>query len=114
MTWIPCRRLRGIACQYAPMAALAILSVPGAFAAPIRIVCPPPEVSSDSRGNYFIELLQLALDKSGVAYEFAPYQFRMEQSRVLLQLEKGGGVDIAWSMTTPEREQALIDPYPDR
>ncbi|HEX8957036.1 MAG TPA: hypothetical protein VF798_12210, partial [Burkholderiaceae bacterium] len=109
MTWMPGRWLSGIAWRYslasalAALAALAALPPPSAFAAPIapmRIVYPAPEVSSDSRGNYIIELLRLALDKSGAAYELVPYKFRMEQSRVLLQLEKGGDIDVAWSMTT--------------
>ncbi|HEX7641429.1 MAG TPA: hypothetical protein VF472_04365 [Burkholderiaceae bacterium] len=92
------------------MAALAVLPVSSVFAAsaaPVRIVYPAPEAGSDSRGSYIIELLRLALDKSGAAYELAPYKFPMEQSRVLLQLEKGGDIDVAWSMTTREREKTL-------
>lgn len=65
-------------------------------------------VAGDPRNEYVIEMLSLALDKSGaslqaVAYPGAP----MPEGRVCNELDNGG-VDVHWSMTSRELEQNYL------
>jgi len=62
----------------------------------------------DQRGHYPIALLELALEKSGEHYLAMPSKKAMTQYRTLRQLELGEGVDIVWTMTSPEREERLL------
>lgn len=59
---------------------------------------------------YFLELLALALRKSGVEPVLVPAPKPMLQGRALAELAEGK-LDVVWTMTTREREQAL---YPIR
>lgn len=65
----------------------------------------PKTMQADERGSYPIELLQLALSKSGRAIVARPSEFAMSQYRTLKQLEMNKGIDVVWTMTNAEREQ---------
>lgn len=65
-------------------------------------------MANDKRGLYPIQLLQLALQKSGNAYQTKPSKRDMPQWRTLRHVELGLGVDVIWTFTTPERETSLL------
>jgi hypothetical protein len=82
---------------------------PGLAQAVETIYYPRPESAMDQRSDYPIELLELALKKSGVQYRLRPSALVMPQSRALLELGTGSGfVTIAWSMTSKAREQQAL------
>lgn len=60
------------------------------------------------RETYPIKVLALALKKSGVEYNMAPFPAEMAQSRALMQLARGHDITIVWTMTSKEREQGLL------
>lgn len=75
----------------------------------LEIYIPRPESALDSRSNYQIELLQLALDKAGVKAEIKPAQELLSQPDVIKAMSQNTGkITIAWFMTTPEREEAML------
>lgn len=82
--------------------------LPAVAGKPLSVTHPGPPSLNDHRYDYQIELLKLALDKSGIAYQMQPSKVKMEQGRALLQLEKGRDIDVTWSMTSREREQKLL------
>lgn len=74
----------------------------------VRVIYPRVESPQDSRTRYPLELLRLALEHSGVAYRLEPSLAPMQQARSLRELARGEGLDIAWSVTTRERERELL------
>lgn len=60
------------------------------------------------RSVYALAQLQLALDKAGSPLRLEPSQYSMEQERALVNLEHNDRLDVAWSMTSIEREQRLL------
>jgi len=65
-------------------------------------------MANDKRGFYPIQLLQLALQKSGDSYQTKPSKRDMPQWRTLRHVELGLGIDVIWTFTTPERETSLL------
>ncbi|MCG2585957.1 ABC transporter substrate-binding protein [Massilia sp. TS11] len=77
-----------------------------AAATPVRYLAPPPDSPSDA---YPIAVLRLALERSGQHYTLQAVHLRMVQERELTEVAKAGGqIDILSSMTTHERELALL------
>lgn len=75
----------------------------------LEILIPRPESALDSRSNYQIELLQLALKKAGVKANIKPAQELLSQPDVIKTLNQDTGkITVAWFMTTPEREEAML------
>ncbi len=60
------------------------------------------------RSVYALAQLQLALDKAGSPLRLEPSHYSMEQERALVNLERNAHLDVAWSMTSVEREQRLL------
>ncbi|WP_339410156.1 hypothetical protein [Pseudomonas sp. EA_35y_Pfl2_R5] len=60
------------------------------------------------RSIYALAQLKLALDKAGSPLRLEPSQYSMEQERALVNLEHNDRLDVAWSMTSHEREQRLL------
>lgn len=71
------------------------------------LIYPRPESDSDVRSQYPLQLLELALGKSGKTYQLQASKLKMLQNRALLQLANGG-IDVYWSMTSKQREQELL------
>ncbi|MBX9705113.1 MAG: transporter substrate-binding domain-containing protein [Gammaproteobacteria bacterium] len=65
-------------------------------------------MASDKRGLYPIQLLKLALQKSGAEYQTKPSKRDMPQWRTLRHVELGIDLDVVWTFTTPEREANLL------
>lgn len=80
-----------------------------AWADPITVRYPRAESLDDERGEYGFALLQLALAKAGNKYRAVMSQTSMQQNRALVELQSGvGRVDIVGTMTSIEREAALL------
>lgn len=81
---------------------------PPTHAQELVIVHMPPESDTDTRPQYFIDLLDLILSKTDGAYRLEASPTKMPQGRVLRQLKQGTGIDVAWTMTSVQREQELL------
>ena len=98
------RRLLCI-CLFAQLPALALPSV----ADPVVVRYPRAESLDDERGEFGLQLLELALDKAGGHYRVELSEARMQQSRAIVELQSATGrVDIVGTMTTMERERILL------
>lgn len=71
------------------------------------VVYPRAETPGDRRDDYPVDLLTLALQKTGKPYELKPEEAFMLQVRAISELERGG-LDVLWTMTTAEREKMLL------
>lgn len=58
--------------------------------------------------SYPLSLLELALRRAGFPAELQPSPVAMPQGRALLELERGQHLDVAWSMSSREREARLL------
>ena len=67
---------------------------------------PGSESRRDSRPDYPLEVLRLALERAGVAHRLQPLGASMPQVRSLRELERGA-VDVVWTTPTPERMRRL-------
>lgn len=75
------------------------------------ILCyPKPESQFDERTGYPLTLLRLAFEQSKKLqkYQLLPTEIKMPRGRSLKLLEQGFGVDIFWSISSKEREKALL------
>lgn len=89
--------------------ALAVASA--SEAAPERIRYPRQEASPDSRSDYFLAVLELALSKSRRKfgeYQLMPADIGMQQARALESLLSQRHLDVVWTITSREREQQLL------
>lgn len=87
--------------------AAAATSVP----TPERIRYPRQEASPDSRSDYFLAVLELALSKSRASfgdYQLMPADLGMQQARALDSLLSKRHLDVVWTITSREREQQLL------
>ncbi|MFZ6707603.1 substrate-binding periplasmic protein [Undibacterium sp. TC9W] len=70
---------------------------------------PRPAAKTDSHFDYIHELLAEALSSSANKYQLLPSKATMQQGRAVHEMKYGTGeVDLLWSMSTDEREKALI------
>jgi hypothetical protein len=88
--------------------AFLILSSLLAAAAARTVVYPRAETEVDDRDRYPVQLLTLALRKANASYELKPHPVFMLQVRAMREVEQQSGLDIVWTMTSREREQALL------
>jgi hypothetical protein len=72
------------------------------------VLYPRPESQRDARASYPVALLTLCLDKAGGDYQLRPSELHMQQGRSLRFLEQGKYIDIVWTVTSEEREQAFL------
>jgi len=72
------------------------------------ITYPSPIDDSDARSEYPIALLKLALDKTGVNYEFRPSDRILLSAKAMRQLRENREVNVVWSMTDVQREKDLL------
>lgn len=65
------------------------------------------ESVNDSRNDYFLALLTLALEKTAEQgeWQLEPAQDAIPQSLALQHLSNNEGIDVVWSMTSIEREK---------
>ncbi|MCB1552377.1 MAG: hypothetical protein KDJ14_01115 [Xanthomonadales bacterium] len=73
----------------------------------LQIVYPREESGGDPRHRYPVAVLELALRHTGQPFALHPSAAAMQQARSLRLLQHGDTLDIAWSVATAERDQAL-------
>jgi hypothetical protein len=93
------------------LAGCLLAAAAGAWAGP-RVIYPAPDETGalydyTVPDSYRLSLLTEALKRSGRGYELQPAAVRMPQGRLVRQLKAGLDVDVAWTMTSIEREQDL-------
>jgi ABC-type amino acid transport substrate-binding protein len=69
---------------------------------------PKPEFKGDSRADYSLQLLQLALAKVSTKYEIQLAQVAMNQDRGVAELEAGRTIDVISMPASAEREARLL------
>ena len=69
---------------------------------------PKPEFPGDHRSDYALQLLQLALSKTGTVYQIKEAEFPMSQERQVRELEAGRTIDVAPIPSSVERESRLL------
>ncbi len=79
-----------------------------AAAPPLVITYPGPATASDTRAEYYVNLLDLAMSKTGVAYKLRPYPVIATGSRVLRDLNEGHDIDLSWGPTTRAWEEQTL------
>lgn len=68
-----------------------------------------PEWTDSQRDPYGVALLKLAFAKAGVCHTLVYSKQKMKQGRAVYELERDSGkLDIMITMTSPEREAALL------
>lgn len=92
------------------LAGWTLLALDAAAAAPekITVVYAHEMEQADSRLEYPIKLLELALKKAEVNFEMRVDVRAMPQSVAIKRLAAGLNVNVVWSMTTREREEQLL------
>lgn len=95
----------------------AVLIVSAAFAAPEQATSPEKTpviyawseaMADDPRGHYPIDLLKLALARSGENYIALPSKHELGQYRTLRQVQLNRDLDVVWTFTNTAREQQLL------
>ena len=77
-------------------------------AAPLVITYPGPASTADTRANYYVSLLDLALSKTGVDHKLKPYTVVATGSRVFHDLQQGHDIDLTWGPTTETWEKETL------
>ncbi|HEY9027210.1 MAG TPA: hypothetical protein VIP05_23155 [Burkholderiaceae bacterium] len=90
------------------LALLLLACALGAASARTVVVYPRAETARDDRDRYPVQLLKLALQKAQVDVDLKPHPVFMLQVRALREVEQRSGLDVVWTMTSREREQALL------
>jgi hypothetical protein len=72
------------------------------------VVYPRQEFVDDRRDEYPLQLLKLALKKAHSRLELKPHPVFMLQARAMREVEQRSGLDVVWTMTSRERERALL------
>lgn len=70
-----------------------------------------PEGIKDQRSEYFVKLLEMALDKTATQLNDTRLEStinKMKQGRAIHELTKGKSIDIVWTVTSIEREKQLL------
>lgn len=79
-----------------------------ADAATLALVYPRPVSAFDQRSEYPLKLLELALAKSGTPFTLKPSSAVMNKARVADELAQGREINVAWMVTSREREARLL------
>lgn len=77
--------------------------------AAVPLTYPQHDTARVQHWHYLLALLQLAAERAGAAYEFHEATEPMTQARVVREIAgRTGRMDLAWTMTSIEREQQMI------
>lgn len=81
----------------------------GAQDAPIRLRTPRHAAARDPMGGYAPELLALALSRTPRRYDIEQSPENLAQGRAVVEmLRPDAPIDVLWTVTTPERQAALL------
>lgn len=78
------------------------------FAAQWQVVYLKPEYDNNMLSQYPIDVLELALEKTGVNYQLIESSTRYTQQRAFQRLDQNLDINVMWSMTSTEREAAFL------
>lgn len=79
-----------------------------AIAAQWQVVYLKPEYDNNKLSQYPIDVLKLALEKTGVNYQLMESSTRYTQQRAFQRLDQNLDINVMWSMTSSEREAAFL------
>ncbi len=98
-------RLLVLSCVFA----IAVLALPtrAEDSKNLRVIYPREETVNDRRWTYPTAVLRLALERSGRTHLLLASEQSRQQSENLQAIANGDALDVAWSVTSREREQAL-------
>lgn len=99
---------RGMAYRRTGLLLVLLLWALNASAANWSIHYPRPINESDSRHDYPLTLLKLALSKTGVRYTLTPSERILLQGKAIRQLKENREINIVWVMTDMQREKELL------
>ncbi|WP_417069798.1 hypothetical protein [Niveibacterium terrae] len=85
-----------------------IVSAACVHAETLNLVYPRPVSAFDHRSEYPLKLLELALAKSGTAFTLRASTAVMNKARVADELALGREINVAWMVTSREREARLL------
>ena len=71
---------------------------------PTRVTYPSPPQPGDHRGDYYVDLLRLALTKSSGRFQVVGLTDPSMASRAFVRLARHEGVDVIWAPTTRQFE----------
>lgn len=77
-------------------------------AQPLQVIYPPPTSGKDRRIAYYIELLELVMRKSGVAFDMKPFATPMVGARVVQALADQQGLTVCWIARQKELDERLL------
>lgn len=97
---------------FLPVLALAAICFASAAAfaggpAPVEIVYPSSSDSADTRANYYVRLIELAMNKTGTPYTLRPFVFETSGSRVRQRIEDEQDINLTWALTSKDWESSL-------
>lgn len=90
------------------LAALALLLAAAPTPAVQIVAYGRPSADIDREASYPVDLLQLALSRSGGDYRLQPSTEVIPQSRAIALLRSNQVIDVLWTVTSPERERLLL------
>jgi hypothetical protein len=74
-----------------------------------EVVYPRHLAAQDGQVRYFVELMRLALARSGRRYRLRQTRLDMVQSRALIELAgEQPSIDVFWTMSDAQRERSLL------
>lgn len=70
----------------------------------------PVTIDADlhSRGDYQVEMLRLAIQKSGANLQLQAVPMSLNKIRVLAELKEGNTLDVIWAGADKEREKSML------
>lgn len=86
-------------------AALYGIGSDAATPAPVSVAYPAASPIDERRGNYYVELLKLAMAKADGSFVAVPSNNPSTAKRALIRLARHEGVDVFWGPTTSQLEQ---------
>jgi len=88
---------------------LMLAAAPAVCGAAAPLLFPMHGPGRESHWRYLLALMKLAVERAGADHEFLESQEPMTQARVIRELAgRTGRLDLAWTMTSVEREQQMI------
>lgn len=61
----------------------------------------------ESQNDYSVEMLRLAIQKSGTKVKMQPVRSDLNKIRTLAELKEGNTIDVVWGGATKEREETM-------
>lgn len=73
-----------------------------------KIRYPVAHNADANRADYIVDMLKLAVQKSGTKASLQAVRSDLNKIRTLMELQKGGQVDVFWGGASNEREAAML------